>query len=102
MFASLKSSLVVSLAAITLGLGLAASATPASAHGFGGGFHHGGGFHGGGFHGGFRHDHFGRWRRGYGWGFAGVDYGDDGCITYRPLYDEEGNVVGRRPINICE
>jgi hypothetical protein len=100
MFASLKTSIAASLAALTVGLAL--SASPAGAHGLKmGGF---GGFHGG-FHGpgGFHHAGWG-WR-GHGWGpgfgFGVVDVGTS-CIVYQPVYDDAGNYLGRSPVNTCQ
>jgi hypothetical protein len=115
MRASLKKSIAVSLAALTLGVGLAASADPAAAGPFPfpklpikpfpikpfpikplpGPIHHPG------FYGGF------------GPGFAlGVVGGaiaassayepPDPCIQYRPVYDAWRNYIGQRPVNVCE
>jgi hypothetical protein len=103
MRASLKKSIALSLAGLTLAVGIAASATPASAHihfgggGFGGGWNHGG-FGGGWNHGGW--NHFG-WHHGFGVGYVG-GYDDDSCIRYRPMYDSWGNFVGRNPVNVCD
>jgi hypothetical protein len=120
--------LIASLAVLTIGLGVAASATPATAdpwHGGGGGYH-GGGWHGGG---GYRGGgwHGGGWggRGGYGYGYgndwgpavglgivgglaAGAMiasqapyYGGDDCYQYRPIYDQWGQYMGRRPVDVC-
>ena len=92
MRATLKKSIVVSLAALTLVAGLSASVTPAAAwphHGFGG---------------------FGL-GLGVGLGLGalggiaasqpGYAYGYDSCIRYRPTYDQWGNYIGRQPIAVC-
>ena len=87
---TLKTSIALSLAALALGAGLAASATPASAkpiiiHHFHG-FHHG----------------FGPW---LGLGVVGAvaaGYAAESCIEYRPTYDRWGNYLGRTPVNVCE
>lgn len=92
MRASLKTSIVLSLAALTLGIGLAASATPASAkmiwphpfhhHGFGPGF-----------------------GVGLGLGLLGAaasEYDGNSCVAFRPAYDRWGNYLGRRAINVCD
>jgi hypothetical protein len=113
MRASLKKSIVVSLAALTLGIGLVASVGPAAAGPFPklppfkpfpfkpfpikplpGPIHHPG------FYGGF------------GPGFAlGVVGGaiaassvepPDPCIRYRPAYDASGTYIGRLLVNVCE
>ncbi len=116
MRASIKKSIAISLAALTLGAGLAASATPASAHMFfGGGGHFGGGgfghFGGGGFghfggwnHGGWNHwNHWNQFGWNHRWGYGGGYYagGYDDCIRWRPSYDNEGNYIGRHPVNVC-
>jgi len=90
MFASLKTSIAASLAALTFGIVL--SAAPADANGLRmGGF---GGFHGG-FHGWHRHG----WGPGFGFGVipAGAS-----CIVYQPVYDDAGNYLGRSPVNTCQ
>jgi len=83
---ALKTTITLSLATLALGVGLAVSATPASAHMF----PHPGGYWG---HG---------WGHGVGFGYGIADYGDDGCIRFRPVYDRWGNFVGRRAVNVCE
>ncbi len=93
MRASLKKSIALSLAALMLGAGLAASATPAAAkpwwpHPF--------------------HHHF--WGPGLGLGIglgvlglaAAWQYGADSCVEYRPIYDRWGNYLGRQAVNVCE
>jgi hypothetical protein len=84
---NLRTALVAT--AMALGLGLAAA--PASAHFMGGG----GGHFGGG--------HFGR-AHGGGFGYGVVDVGgyDDGCIRWRPTYDNAGNYMGREPVSVCD
>jgi hypothetical protein len=103
----------VSVAAIALGVATVGATTPASAAGP---WHGGGGFHGG-WHGG------GGWRGGWhggGWGWGlplaagalagaalaapyyyGGYYGDAGCVAYQPSYDQWGNYLGQRPVNMC-
>ncbi len=95
MRASLKSSVALSLAALTMAF--AVSATPASAHPlqkFGG-------------------PHFPHFHHGWGWGpgvglglaLAGgavaAEYAYGSCIVYRPIYDGFGNYIGRRAVNVC-
>jgi hypothetical protein len=105
MFASLKKTIAVSLAALTVGVALAGAAAPASAQPL----HHPvahGGMHGG-WHGG----------HGFGWGpvaalgVAGLVAGAivaseqpayNDCTGYRPVYDGYGNYLGQRPVNICQ
>ena len=104
MFGLRKFSITTLLGAVTLTLGIAATAT-ASAHDHGG-LHPGGGFHpghpGGGFHHGWEHDHWRRgfWGPGFGIGLIAAGYG--GCFAYRSIYDPDGNVVGQRLVNVCE
>jgi hypothetical protein len=95
MRASLKKSIALSLAGLTLAVGIAASATPASAH-----IHFGGGGFGG-FGGGWNHgwNHHG-WGHGFGVGYVG-GYDDDSCIRYRSTFDSWGNFIGRRAVNVC-
>jgi hypothetical protein len=116
MSASLKRTVVGSLAALAIGISAVGMTTPAFAQqphhqhpgGGGGGGH--GNWHGGG--GG------GHWHGG-GWGPAAVGLGvlglaagaaiaaqpgpdyDDGCQAYRPVYDPYGNYMGRRLVNVC-
>ncbi len=79
----LKKTIIASVAALALGLGVAASTTPASAGqwrgGWGGGHWGGGGWHGGGWGGGWR----GGWRgggwRGGGWRGGYWGGGWNGC-----------------------
>ena len=112
-----RKSIVASIAALSIGLGIAASTTDADAafrmgggHGggfHGGGFHGGGGWHGGGWHGGYGGGYGGYYGYGPGWGWGGAAlvgglaagaliggayYG--GC--YRPTYDQWGNYIGRQ------
>jgi hypothetical protein len=104
---SYASSIKFSLVAATLALGLAAAATPASAHmphpGGGGGHPGGFGPHGHWGHGGWGH---GGWGPGFGFGVGiGVvdtGYAYDDCIRYRPIYDVYGNYVGQRAVNVCD
>jgi hypothetical protein len=108
----LKRALIGGLAALTFGLAIAETSTPAEA--FRGGFR--GGFHGGGW----------GWRgRGWGWGGVGAGlalgavaagaaygypyygygypygYGYGGCWQQRPVYDAYGNFRGYRPVAVC-
>jgi hypothetical protein len=114
MSASLKKTVVGSLAALAIGISAIVTVAPASAAPLPA---HGGHIHGGGgprFHGG------GGWHGGS-WGPAAVglgvlglaagaalaapgyygDYGDNGCQAYRPVYDGYGNFLGRRLVNVC-
>jgi len=94
MRASLKKSIAVSLAALTLGVSLAVSAGPAVAgpppfpH-----HHHG----------------FGGFGLGLGLGLLGgaiaassAYYPPDPCVRYVPVYDAWNNVIGQRPVNVCQ
>jgi hypothetical protein len=121
MSASLKRTIIGSLAALAIGVsatGMTTSAfadplhphPPGAGHAPAGG--HGGGMHGGG---GGNHWHGG----GAGWGAAAVGLGilglaagaaaaqsdpgpgPDGCMAYRPVYDAYGNFMGRRLVNVC-
>ena len=94
MRASLKTTLALSFAALTMAL--AVSATPAAAGPIKKIFpphpHH---FHGG-------------WGPGFGLGLGLVgaavaaDYAYDSCIVYRPIYDSWGHFIGRRAVNVCD
>jgi hypothetical protein len=105
MFASLKKTIVGSVAALSIGLVLVGASAPASAQpvfhpGFHGGWHGGAGFH-----------------RGFGWGGVAAlgaaaivtgaivasqsSYYND-CTGYRPVYDGYGNYLGQRPVNVCQ
>jgi hypothetical protein len=122
---NLKSKMIASVAALTLGL--ATVSTPAFAghwHGGGGGWHGGGGgWHGGGggWHGGGGGWHGGGWHGG-GWGGGGWGYGGGwgpaiglglaagaiaggayygNCYRNQPIYDTFGNYVGSQPVNVC-
>ncbi len=108
----LKRGLICGLAALTFGLAVAETSTPAMA--FGRGFHGGYGYRGGG------------WGRGWGWGGLGAGlalgaiaagaygygygypgyygypaYGYGGCWQQRPVYDPYGNFRGYRPVAVC-
>jgi len=114
----LRKVLIGSLAALTFGLAVAETSTPALAFR--------GGFHGGGFHGGWGHGGWGRggWGRGgWGWGAAGLGlgalavgaaaypyygygygypyYGYGGCWQQQPVYDAYGYFRGYRPVAVC-
>jgi hypothetical protein len=108
MRATLKTSIALSLAALTVCAGLAASTGPAAAGGWnlikfqkfpymlppGPGpfphhFHHG----------------FGPWVAAGVIGAAAAAAAasaEDPCIQYRPVYDAWGNYLGRRAVNVCE
>jgi hypothetical protein len=126
MRASLRKSVVASLAALALGISTVAAVAPASAqqgqstwkngqpnipHGPGQGGHFQGGNGGGHWH----HDHDG------GWGAAAVGLGvlglaagaaaasqgpyydgpADDCMQPRPVYDAYGNYMGRQLVDVC-
>jgi hypothetical protein len=103
MFASLKTSIAASLAALTFGIAL--SASPADAGGFrmggvGGSFH--GGLAGlGPHHVGWGWRHHG-WVPGLGLGLAAAGAAASSCIVYQPVYDDYGNYLGRYPVNVCQ
>jgi hypothetical protein len=79
--------IALSLAALTLSLGL--SAAPAQAHPWP---HHG--FHGG----------FGLIGAVVGLGLIGgaIAAHEEDCMRYRAMYDARGNYIGKRAVNICE
>ena len=86
---TVKKTIAVSLAALTLATA-AISATPASAHNW-----HGGGWH----HGGF-------WGPAAAIGVIGLAAGAIAasqyeCVRYQPVYDAYGNYVGQRAVNVC-
>lgn len=106
MSSMLKKTLIGGLAALTFGLSIAETASPAMAftRGFHGGYH---GYRGG---------------RGFGWGAAGLVgglalgaaaagaygyygypgyYGYGGCWRQRPVYDAYGYFRGYQPIRVC-
>jgi hypothetical protein len=107
MRATLKKSIALSLAALTVCAGLAASTGPAAAWfppklimpfkpfpllpGPGPFHHH---FHPG----------FGPWVAAgvIGAAAAAAASAEDPCIQYRPVYDAWGNYLGRRAVNVCE
>ena len=89
MRASVKQSIALSVAAMTLGFGVLAVATPAAAHPWP---HHG-------FHGGFFSGVLGL---GLLSGMVASQYGDDACVQFRPTYDRWGNYIGRREVNVCD
>ncbi len=107
----LRKGLICGLAALTFGLAVAETSTPAMAWGRG----WGGGWHGG-------------WGRGWGWGGAGLagglalgaiaagaygygygypygygyaPYYGGGCWQQRPVYDAYGYFRGYRPVAVC-
>jgi hypothetical protein len=115
MTTKLRKAAVGALAALTIGAGLAATATPSAAQGWRGG-------------GGYRW-HTGYWHRGYGWGGGygwgeplavgaiggftlgaltgaayayGPAYYGGGCyLQNRPVYDSWGNFAGYSPVQVC-
>jgi hypothetical protein len=88
MRASVKKSIAVSVAAVTLGFGIFTTATPAAAHPWP---HHG--FRGGFFGGALALGLLG--------GMVASEYGD-ACVQYRPTYDRWGNYIGRREVDACD
>jgi hypothetical protein len=83
---TLSKTIALSLAALTLSVGL--SAAPAEAHPWP---HHG--FHG-----------FGLLGAVIGLGLIGgaIAAHEQDCARYRPVYDAWGNYIGKRAVNICE
>ena len=121
MISRMKKVAIAAGAALAMTVGAVAVSTPAEAYwrGGGGGWH-GGGWHGGwGGHAGWRGGYGGWGWRGAGWGVAGVGVGlysapywgggyygypataYDSCVRVRPAYDNYGNFVGRRAVNVC-
>ncbi len=119
MRASLRKTVVGSLAALAFGVSTLVSVAPALAqappqhphgpagHGYAGQPHRYGGGGGGG------HWNNGVWvPAAIGLGILGLAagaaaaanggyYPDDGCQQYRPIYDPYGNYMGRRLVNVC-
>jgi hypothetical protein len=107
MTSKLRKAAIGALAALTLGAGVTAAATPSAAQGWRGGYRW----------------HTGYWHRGYGWGgpvAAGVigglalgalagsayaygpAYYGGGCYWQnRPVYDSWGNFAGYAPVQVC-
>jgi hypothetical protein len=113
----LKKGLIGGLAALTFGLAIAETSSPAMAFGRGG-WHGGYGYRGG-------------WGRGYGWGLGGLGaglalgaiaagaygygygypgygygygypaYGYGGCVRPQPVYDTYGYFRGYRAVAVC-
>jgi len=83
---ALKNTVTVSLAVLTLALGLAAG--PADAKPM------------------FAHGHGGFWGPAAAIGLIGAVIGAgiaaQNCVEYQPVYDQFGNIVGRRPVNVCD
>jgi hypothetical protein len=82
---SIRSTIVASLAALTLGLAVVGS-TPAAAHEH---WHHGG-----------------FWGPGLALGVLGLAgaaayASEDDCLRSRPIYDHWGNYIGQRTVNVC-
>jgi hypothetical protein len=122
---AIKKTIIASVAALALGLGVVASTEPAAAqHRYGGGGHWGGGhWGGGGWRGGWgpglglgivgglaagaiiasQAPYYGGYYGGYpyGYGYGGYPYGYGGCVRYRPIYDQWGNYLGQRAVNAC-
>lgn len=114
----IKKALIGGLAALTFGLAVAETSTPAMAWGRGG-------WGGGGFHGGWGGRGWGgRGWGGRGWGGVGAGlalgavaagaaygypyygygypyYGYGGCWQQQPVYDAYGNFRGYRPVAVC-
>lgn len=108
MRATLKKSIALTLAALTVSAGLAASTSPAAAWPpklikfpifpikpipFPGPVHH------------HFHPGFGPWVAAGVIGAAAAAAAasaEDPCIQYRPVYDAWGNYLGRRAVNVCE
>jgi hypothetical protein len=112
MTSKLRKAGIGALAALTLGAGLTATATPSAAHGWRGGYR---------WHNGYWYRGYG-WRGGYGWGApvaagiigglalgalagAAYPYGPayyGGCYWQnRPVYDSWGNFAGYAPVQAC-
>jgi hypothetical protein len=108
---------IAAVAALTMGAGVTATATPSAAQGWYGHGWHGGGWHGGGW--GWRR---GYWGGGWGWGgpvaagvigglalgaLAGSAYVSgpayyNGCYWQnQPAYDAWGNFAGYQPVQVC-
>ena len=83
-----KKTFAAAIAAVTLGVGVAATSTPAAAWGFHP--HHFGGWHGGGFGIGFAP------------AFAAPVSGGDCYLERRPVRNRFGMVVGYRRIRVCD
>ncbi|MGO4872995.1 MAG: hypothetical protein ACLPGW_20740 [Roseiarcus sp.] len=104
-----KSAIVAPLAALVLGLGVVATASPAAAMGHMairphvGGFSHGGVVPHGGFGRGAGLGLLGGLAAGAVIGSAGYPYYGDGggCYQYRPVYDQWGNYLGWHLVDIC-
>jgi hypothetical protein len=122
-----KSKLTIFAAAMAaFALAASAAAPPASAanifqkgggafHGGHAGWSQGGGWaHGGGWGGHRRYGGWGGYGYGLGLGLLGGAlagsmiaspyygyYGDDSCLTYQPVYNRWGYVIGQRPVYVC-
>jgi hypothetical protein len=122
MTSMLRKAAISTIAALTLGAGITATATPSMAGGWHGHGWHGGGWHGGGWHGGYWHG--GGWGWGgpvaagvlgglalgalagsayaYGPGYAYVPGYYGRCyVQNQPAYDGWGNFVGYQPVQAC-
>jgi len=86
MRATVAKSIALSMAALTLSLGMAATPTPAAAHP--------------------HWAHPGFFAAAIGLGVLGAiaasEYAGDPCVQYRPTYDRWGNYIGRRAVNVCQ
>jgi hypothetical protein len=101
----LRKTLIAGVALVTLAGSIAAATGPASAKHFGFGSHHGFGFghHGFGHHG-FDHRGFGH---GLGGGYDDTavldsDYSDGCYVARKPIFDDDGNFAGLRPVRVCD
>jgi len=79
---ALKNTVTVSLAALTRALGLVAS--PAAAKPM------------------IPHGHGGFWGPAAAIGLIGAGIAAQNCVEYQPVYDQFGNIVGRRAVNVCD
>jgi hypothetical protein len=113
MTSKLRKAAIGALAALSLGVGVTATATPSAAQGW---------REGGRWHGGYWNRGYG-WHGGYGWGapaaagilgglalgaIAGSGYSYGGPAYYggcswqnRPVYDSWGNFAGYAPVQVC-
>ena len=94
MFGSLKTSIALSLAALTLGTAL--SSTPVAAKPMFPVFPHP-----------YHHFHHGwGWGPGIAFGLAGAAVAADvaaaSCTAYRPIYDQSGIYLGQQAVNVCQ
>jgi hypothetical protein len=98
----LKKVLISGVAALTFGLAVAETSTPAMA--FRGGYHGGRGWGWGGLGAGLAVGALAAGAYGYGYGYPYYPYygfGYGGCWQRRPVYDAYGNFRGYRPVPVC-